>query len=112
MKTVNKEFSPGDRIVVTSGPYTGRPGEYFKSCSMVFNDWCRVKLDLKQRERNQKIVMIKKSEITILDEEARIRELIELKTCPQGWSGDEQRADEFFLNTYSDGSLQYDMFGS
>lgn len=45
------------------------------------------------------------------EEENRIRELIDLKTWPQGWRGDEQRADEFFISTFSNGSLQTDLFG-
>lgn len=45
------------------------------------------------------------------EEEARIIELIENNTWPQGWTGEEQRADEFFLHTYSDGTVQSDLFG-
>lgn len=45
------------------------------------------------------------------EEEARIRQLIDEGTWPHGWTGDEQRADEFFLQTYADGSTQYALFG-
>jgi len=45
------------------------------------------------------------------EEEARIRQLVDDGTWPHGWSGDEQRADEFFLQTYADGSTQYALFG-
>lgn len=40
------------------------------------------------------------------EEEARIRELINLNTWPQRWTGDEPRADVPFEETYADGSSQ------
>lgn len=56
-------FQPGQRIKIINGLYNGRSGEYIRSCSVVFNDHCRVKLDLKGRERNQKYLMIAKAHI-------------------------------------------------
>ncbi len=44
------------------------------------------------------------------EEESRIRELIALETWPQGWNGDEKRADEPFLQRFSNGSIQSDLF--
>lgn len=58
------EFNTGDRIKVIAGKYAGRKGVYHKHCSVVFKDHCRVKLDLKPREREQKIVMVQKIEIS------------------------------------------------
>jgi DNA sulfur modification protein DndC len=40
------------------------------------------------------------------EEEARIRELIELKTWPQGWDGDEPTADTLMDVVFSDGTIQ------
>jgi len=45
-------------------------------------------------------------------EEMRIRELIALETWPQGWTGDEKRADEPYLQRFSNGSIQSDLFYS
>ncbi len=39
-------------------------------------------------------------------EEARIRELIDLQTWPQGWDGDEPTADTWMDTIYADGSVQ------
>jgi hypothetical protein len=39
-------------------------------------------------------------------EEARIRELVSLETWPNGWRGDEPRADLPFNNVNPDGSVQ------
>lgn len=40
------------------------------------------------------------------EEEARIRELIAAETWPQGWDGDEPRADTALDSIYQDGSVQ------
>lgn len=40
------------------------------------------------------------------EEEARIRELIAAQTWPQGWDGDEPRADTALDSIYEDGSVQ------
>lgn len=53
----------GDRIKVVSGKYKGRTGEFIKNCSVVFYEHCRIKLDIKGRERENKCLMILKSEI-------------------------------------------------
>lgn len=45
------------------------------------------------------------------EEEARILELIGADTWPQGWEGTEKRADEYYVQTYPDGSTQPDLFG-
>lgn len=57
---------PGDKIKVIAGPHAGRTGEFVKHCSMVFPDYCRVKLDLRGRERNQKVLMIEKKDVEAL----------------------------------------------
>lgn len=44
------------------------------------------------------------------EEEARIRELIEAKTYPDKWTGDEPRADLWLDAVYSDGSVQPILF--
>jgi DNA sulfur modification protein DndC len=50
------------------------------------------------------------------EEEARIRELITLRTWPNGWTGDEPNADVWLDSVYNDGSVQpilfRDMVGS
>ncbi len=58
-------FNPGDKVKVITGNYKNRTGEFIKNCSSVFPEYCRIKLDLKSRERTQKIVMIQKSEIEL-----------------------------------------------
>lgn len=75
MKTVNslsggKTPTKGDKIVVISGQYSGRTGQFIKACSSVFPEYCRVILDLKGRERNKKVLMIRKDEIKLKDETA------------------------------------------
>lgn len=46
------------------------------------------------------------------EEEARIRELIAAGTWPDGWEGDEPRADEFLpVTVYANGAEQHDLFG-
>lgn len=66
-----------------------------------------------QKDINTVAIATKRPTIDLIndEEESRIRELISLSTWPQGWSGEEQRADEFFLNTFSNGSVQTDLFG-
>jgi len=44
------------------------------------------------------------------DEAARIRQLIDAETWPQGWSGDEMRGDEQRDQIYRDGTVQPWMF--
>jgi hypothetical protein len=60
---ITNDTIPGARIKVITGQYSGRIGEFIKHCSSVFPEYCRVKLDLTKRERNAKIIMIKKVEI-------------------------------------------------
>lgn len=50
--------------------------------------------------------------ITLIDavEEARIRELIALKTWPNGWTGDEPNADVWLDQVNNDGSVQPILF--
>lgn len=45
-------------------------------------------------------------------EEARIRALIEAQTWPQGWEGDEPRADVALDRVFGDGTVQPLLFGS
>lgn len=51
--------------------------------------------------------------IDILDaaEEARIRELIEEETWPDGWDGDEPLADTIMPTVYQNGAVQPLLFG-
>lgn len=66
-----------------------------------------------QDEINQSAKAIDRPLVDLInsEEKARIIQLIDAGTWPQGWTGDEQRADEFFLHTYSDGTVQNDLFG-
>lgn len=64
-------FKPNDRIKVISGYYTGRVGVFIKHCSSVFPEYGKIKLDLTKRERNQKVLMIKKEQIEHEQEHAR-----------------------------------------
>lgn len=59
----------GRRIIVTEGKLTGRSGEFLKSCSNVFPQYCRIKLDLLGRERENKCIMILKKDIKVEDNE-------------------------------------------
>jgi hypothetical protein len=59
----DKVYNSGERVKVISGQHSGRVGEFIKNCSVVFADHCRLKLDLKKREKIQKVIMIKKVEI-------------------------------------------------
>jgi hypothetical protein len=52
-----------DKVIAISGSHKARTGIFIKSCSTAFNDYCRIKLDLKGRERENKIVMVLKSDI-------------------------------------------------
>lgn len=56
-------MKPGTRILVITGKFTGRSGEFLKNCSKVFPDYCRIKLDLKGREKENKTLMILKTDI-------------------------------------------------
>ena len=44
------------------------------------------------------------------DEEARIRELIALRTWPNGWTGDEPNADVWLDKVNNDGSIEPILF--
>ncbi|MHC5540142.1 phosphoadenosine phosphosulfate reductase domain-containing protein [Singulisphaera rosea] len=46
------------------------------------------------------------------EEVARIEELIDANTWPNGWSGDEPRADQPYRETHSDGTVQLTYFGA
>ena len=52
-----------DKIEVIGGQYSGRSGEFLKNCSAAFPEWCRIKLDLKGREKANKVIMILKKDI-------------------------------------------------
>jgi hypothetical protein len=53
----------GKRIVVVNGKLAGKSGEFLKNCSQVFPDYCSIKLDLKGREKENKTLMILKTDI-------------------------------------------------
>ncbi|CDX26833.1 Phosphoadenosine phosphosulfate reductase [Mesorhizobium plurifarium] len=61
-----------------------------------------------QAEVNEAARTLGRPEIDILnaEEEARIRELIALKTWPNGWDGDEPTADTPMDQIFGDGSIQ------
>lgn len=65
-----------------------------------------------QSDINEVAIRDGKPTMTLINpqEESRIRALIEAKTWPHGWSGDEKRADESYLQRFSDGSIQTDLF--
>lgn len=46
------------------------------------------------------------------EEEARIRELIDLGTWPDGWDGEEPRANEWLDSVFADGSVQPLLWGA
>lgn len=54
-----------ERIIVVSGLHKARTGIFIKNCSTAFNEYCRIKLDLKGREKENKVVMVLKSDIQI-----------------------------------------------
>jgi hypothetical protein len=58
-------YQKDDRILVISGQHKGKTGTYFKSCSNVFPDYCRVFFDLRGRQRNQEYQMILKAELKV-----------------------------------------------
>ncbi|MFD2163698.1 hypothetical protein ACFSJU_14910 [Paradesertivirga mongoliensis] len=60
-----KQYSNGDRVKAIAGRLKGRTGEFIKNYSSVFPEYCRVKLDLKGREREHKTVMVLKTEIQL-----------------------------------------------
>lgn len=66
-----------------------------------------------QRECNQAAMSLGRPAIDILnaEEEARIRELIAAQTWPNGWDGDEPRADTSLDSIYQDGAVQPLLFG-
>lgn len=61
-----------------------------------------------QREINENAARLGRPLIDLINEEEefRIRELIEAKTFPQKWSGDEPEGDVLLEKVFSDGSLQ------
>jgi len=61
-----------------------------------------------QAEINFRAVRLGRPMVDILnvEEEARIRELIDLKTWPNGWEGDEPTADTPMDTVYADGTVQ------
>jgi len=69
-----------------------------------------------QREVNEAAAVLGRPGVDMLnaEEEARIRELIAAKTWPNGWAGDEPRADTPMPAVYADGSVQplLGIFGS
>lgn len=61
-----------------------------------------------QDEVNDEAARLERPQIDLLnrEEEARIRELIDLQTWPQGWSGDEPLADVPLDSVFADGTVQ------
>lgn len=61
-----------------------------------------------QSQCNEAARVAGRPQIDILnsEEEARIRELIAAKTWPDGWDGDEPRADEWLDQVFGDGTVQ------
>lgn len=66
-----------------------------------------------EREVNDKARAIGQPPYSLIstEEEARIRELIAAETWPDGWRGDEPRADEEFVEWRQDGTIQPSLFG-
>lgn len=67
-----------------------------------------------QSEINAAAAMLDRPEIDLLnaEEEARIRELIDLRTWPNGWDGDEPTADTPLDAVFADGSVQPLLIGA
>lgn len=67
-----------------------------------------------QRRCNNSAAELRRPAIDILnsEEEARIRELIEMKTWPRKWTGDEPTADEPYEEADAAGMLQASLFGN
>lgn len=65
-----------------------------------------------QAEVNGAAVRLGREGMTLIDaeEEARIRELVALKTWPNGWSGDEPNADVWLDTVNNDGTVQPILF--
>jgi DNA sulfur modification protein DndC len=65
-----------------------------------------------QRQVNAMAAELGRPTMILIDaeEEARIRELIALKTWPDGWTGDEPRADVWLDSFHNDGSVQPILF--
>ena len=61
-----------------------------------------------QSDVNQAAISQARPEISLInaEEEARIRELIDLKTYPDRWDGSEPMGDEWLPEVYPDGSIQ------
>jgi DNA sulfur modification protein DndC len=61
-----------------------------------------------QEEVNRRAFALSKPLLYLInaEEEQRIRELIALKTYPQGWDGTEPLGDVILDEVYSDGSIQ------
>jgi DNA sulfur modification protein DndC len=61
-----------------------------------------------QREVNERAIAMGMPEISLInqEEEFRIRELIDLKTFPDGWTGDESNGAELIPQVFRDGSIQ------
>ena len=65
-----------------------------------------------QNEINESAIRLGRSPLDIinLEEESRIRELIALKTYPQGWNGDEPHGDMLQDEVYANGMVQPALF--
>ncbi|MDX3913799.1 MAG: phosphoadenosine phosphosulfate reductase family protein [Pseudosphingobacterium sp.] len=65
-----------------------------------------------QKQINDEAKLTGKPRVSLINvhEYIRIRQLIQLKTWPKGWDGTEQRGDEPFLQRYSNGTIQADLF--
>ena len=65
-----------------------------------------------QQEINNNAILQSKSKIDLINkrEEDRIIELINLKTFPKGWAGNEPLASLYFDNYYTDGTVMKSIF--
>jgi DNA sulfur modification protein DndC len=65
-----------------------------------------------QSQVNAMALDLNRPGIVLIDdeEEARVRELIALKTWPNGWTGEEPNADVWLDSVYNDGSVQPILF--
>jgi len=69
-------------------------------------------LDIQDRVNMKGNVKGEKFELINAEEESRIRELISACTWPDGWDGDEPRADQWLpVTIYCNGAEQPDLFG-
>lgn len=67
-----------------------------------------------QAEINIAARALRRPEISLInpEEEARIRELVDMQTWPQGWDGDEPAADTVMETVYQNGAVQPLLFSA